>query len=115
MKRTLLIIKKSLLFDKIKSHEKPTLVETDKIITQDIKTAKELNSFFSNVVKNLQIPEFTEINPLVERITNPILKSILKYKHPSVIAIGDRNIWLDFQFSLVSVDDLLTEIKKLNT
>ena len=46
---------KSLLSDKIKLNEKITLVEDEKIFTQDIKVAAELNSVFSIVVKNLTI------------------------------------------------------------
>ena len=106
---------KPLLSGKIKSNEKITLVENDKILTQDIKVAEELNSFFSNVVKNLKILEYSEKNPLPEKIANPILKSVLKYdKHPSVTAIRKRNIRSHFEFSFVSVDKFLIEIKKLN-
>ena len=44
---------KPLLSDQIKSNEKITLVEVEEIFNQDIKLAKELNSFFSSVIKNL--------------------------------------------------------------
>ena len=81
---------------------------------QKIKVTEDLNSFFLIVVKNLRIPRFREINPLAEWITNPTLNSILKYrKHPKVIAIRDLNIRSYFQFSLVSDDEVLNEIKKL--
>ena len=82
MKKTLLVIKKtvkSLLFDKIKSNEKIASIEDDKIFTEDIKVAEELNSFFSNVVKNLKIPEYSETTPLADEIANLILKSVLRY------------------------------------
>ena len=70
---------KPLLSNKIKLNKKITLVEDDKIFTQGIKVAEELNSFFSNVVKNLKILKFSEVNPLSEEIANPILiKSVLK-------------------------------------
>ena len=107
---------KPLLSNKIKLNKKITLVEDDKIFTQGIKVAEELNSFFSNVVKNLKILQFSEVNPLSEEIANPILiKSVLKYdKHPSVTAI--RNLYLrsHFEFSFGSVDEVFKEIKKLN-
>ena len=97
------------------THQKVTLVENDKIITQDIKLDVELNTFFSNVVKKLKIHEFRERNSFTKRIKNPTLKSILKYrKHPSDIAIKDLNIRSHFLFSLVSVDEALKEVKKLN-
>ena len=46
---------KHLLSDMIKLNESTTLVEDKKIFTQNIKVAAELNSFFSNVVKNFKI------------------------------------------------------------
>ena len=106
---------KLLLSDKIKSNEKITLVEDYKIFTQDIIVAEELNSFFSKVLKNLKIPKYNETNALAEEIANLILKSVLKYdKYPSVIAIGNLNIRFHFEFSFVTVDNVLNEIKKLN-
>ena len=118
MKKTLPIIKKfwktvkPLLSDKLKSNDKITLAEDDKILTQDIKVAEELNS---NLAKNLKIPEYSKTNPLAEEIANPILKSVLKYdKHPSVTAIRNLNFSSHFEFSFVSFDEVLKKIKKLN-
>ena len=91
--------------DKIKSNEKITLVEDENMFTQDIKVAEELNSFFSSVVKDLKIPEYSETNPLAEEIANRILKPVLKY---------DKHLRSHFEFSFVSVDEVLKEIKKLN-
>ena len=51
----------TLLSDKLK-----TLVEDDKIFTQDIKVAEELNSFFSNVAENSKISEYSGTNFLAE-------------------------------------------------
>ena len=91
--------------DKIKSNEKITLVEDEKMFTQDIKVAEELNSFFSSVVKDLKIPEYSETNLLAEEIANRILKPVLKY---------DKHLRSHFEFFFVSVDEVLKEIKKLN-
>ena len=55
-----------------------TLEEDDKIFTKDIKLAEEVDSFFSNAVKNFKIPEYSKTNPLAKDIANPILKSVLK-------------------------------------
>ena len=71
---------KPLLFDKSKSNEKVTLVEDNKIISEDKDNAELLNSFFSNAVKNLKIPEFRDSNPLSENIPHPIFKVILNIK-----------------------------------
>ena len=79
---------KPLLSDKSKSNEKITLVEDNKIISEDKDNTELLNSFFSNAVKNLKIPEFSDSNLLAENIPHPIFKAILKYEnHSSIIAI----------------------------
>ena len=86
-----------------------------KFLRKTFKVADELNSFFSNIVKNLKNPEYSETNPLAEEISNPILKSVLKYdKHSSVTAIRNLNISSHFKFSFVRVDEVLKKIKKLN-
>ena len=53
-------IVKPLFSDKLKSSEKNTLAHEDKVITTDDENTKILNSFFSNVVKHLKIPEFKD-------------------------------------------------------
>ena len=105
---------KPLFSDKAKSSEKITLVHEDKIITTDDENAKILNSFFSNVVKHLKIPEFKDIDLSAECISHPALKAIMKFRnHPSVSAIRNAFNPQSFNFSKVSVDDVLKEINKL--
>ena len=60
----------------------------------------------------LKIPEFREINSLKERITNPILiNSLLKCRNDvNLTAVGDLNIRSHYQFSLVSVDDVSSDV-----
>ena len=63
----------------------------------------------------MKIPEYSNTNPLAEETKNPILKSVLKHdKHPSATAIRKINIMSRFEFSFVSVDEVLNDIKKLN-
>ena len=101
---------KPLLSDKSKSNEKIRLVEDNKIISEDKVNAELLNSFFSNTVKNLKIPEFSDSNPLAENIPHTIFKAILKYKnHPSIIAIKNAKNRPGFYFCRVS----FKEIKRL--
>ena len=84
------------------------------ISTEDEKNAELLNAFFSSAVSNLNIPEYSGINILAERISHPTLKAILKYKsHPSIVAINNLKKNLNFYFSVVNVD-FLKEIKKIN-
>ena len=60
-------------------------MEDEAVTTQDEQNAELLNIFFfSNAVKNLKITEFSDTNPLAERISNPTLNAILKYKNIQV-------------------------------
>ena len=62
----------------------------------------------------MKIPEFTDIDFSAERIPHPALKAIMKFrKHPSVSAITNAFNPQSFNFSKVSVDDVLKEINKL--
>ena len=42
----------------VKSSEKITLVEGEEIINEDGENTERLNTFFSNAVKNIHIPEY---------------------------------------------------------
>ena len=90
-------------------------MEDEKILTEDIRVAEELNSFQTCIVKDLKSPEYSETNPIAEEIANQILKSELKYnKHRSATAIRKLNIRCHFQFSFVSFAEALKEITKIN-
>ena len=105
---------KPLFSDKVKSSEKITLVHEGKIVTTDDENGKILNSLFSNVVKHLKIPEFKDVDFSAECIPHPALKAIMKFrKHPSVSAITSAFNTQSFNFSKVSVDDVLKEVNKL--
>ena len=79
---------KPFLSGKKASREQTTLTENDKIISEDIDVAQSLNSFFSSIVTNLKIPEYTDNNSNSENITGQIIKIILKYRnHPSILTM----------------------------
>ena len=69
---------KPLLSNKIISDEKITIVEGDKIIRSNEETVKVLNEFFSNVVTNLNIPQFNQIDRTSDNISDPVIKAIMK-------------------------------------
>ena len=72
----------------IVSNEKITLVEGKEIIKTDQANAKMLNNFFSNIIKNLEIPQYNQIDPICQNIKDPVIKAIIKYRnHPRIIAI----------------------------
>ena len=93
-----------------------TLVEDETVTTQDEKNAELLNLFFSSAVKDLKITEFSDTNTLAERLSDPVLKAILKYKnHPSIVAIRNANNNSHFHFNEVTVEEVYEEIRKLST
>ena len=68
--------------------KKITLIEKNKIIKTDSKTANVLNTSFSTIISNLNIPEYQVSDPISNDVRDPALKSIPKYKdHPSIKAI----------------------------
>ena len=80
-----------LLSDKSINSDKIHLNENGELINSESKTAEVLNEFFSNIVKNLKIPEYENLNPNFEKVKDPVFKAILKYKnHPSIIAIKEK-------------------------
>ena len=60
---------KPLLSKKIISNEKIAIVEGDKFIWSDKETAKVLNEFFNNVVINLNMPQFNQIESNLIKIS----------------------------------------------
>ena len=63
-----------------------------------------LNLFFSSAVKNLKIPEFSDTNPLAERLFDPAPEGLLITKNrPSIAAIRNTNNDSHFHFNEVSV------------
>ena len=53
-----------------------------------MKTAEVFNSSFSNIVKNLKIPWYSNFDPIAQNIEDPTLKVIVKYKnHPGILTI----------------------------
>ena len=58
--------------------EKISLVDNDKIITNETEIAIVMSDFFSNIMKNLNISEKI-ILALIENVRDPTLKAILKH------------------------------------
>ena len=72
---------------------------------------------FSNVVTNLNIPQFNQIDRTSENISDPVIKAIVKYRaHPSVIEIKENcTSKSNFNFSFFEKVDILKEIKMLQS
>ena len=84
--------------------------------------AQTLNSFFSNIVTNLKIPEYKDYDiSFNENVSDPIIKLILKYRnHPSILTIGEvckskLNKQPLFSFSKVTKNEIVNELLSLDT
>ena len=110
-------IVKSLFSEKVNTDENITLVENNNIISSEIEIAKNLNGFFSNIVKELTIKVKEDLLCDVLDINDPVKRAIQKYKnHPSIQMIKetfDSN--KTFSFDLVSSDTIFKEIVSLDT
>ena len=52
-------------------------------------TADIFNNFFGNIVKNLNISQYSDFDPIIENVKDAALKVILKYeKHPTINVRG---------------------------
>ena len=65
---------KPVLSNKVVFNEKITLVEQNNIVENDKKTTTILNNFFSNIITNLGIPQYTEGEPVSQYINDPLMK-----------------------------------------
>ena len=101
--------------DKGAGTSKITLVEDDKIISEDQDVANTLNSFFENAVPSLglYIPEeYMETTG----VTDPIEAIILKYsRHPSIQMITANVGKSTFRFNNVQLSDIEQELGKFDS
>ena len=108
---------KPFLSNKGDFHKQITLLEGEKIITEDKEVAEKLSNYFENAVKSLEIVDNKLILTPVSGIDDPIDIIIKKYeKHPSILAINEK-VSLPLQkFSFLQTDlsDMENEIKSLN-
>ena len=73
---------KPLFANYIISNEKITLVDASEIIKNDKEIAKVFNNFFSNIVKNLKIPEYNKISD-VQTLKRPCIEGHFKIQTKS--------------------------------
>ena len=105
---------KPFLSEKLKSRVKITLVEKEELISSESDVAQRFNQFFSNIVKNLDIPKYVVGDTLHLNLKNhPILMAILKYRdHPSIITIKVQTV--PFHFSYNDKKTVLKIIRSLS-
>ena len=94
----------------LSSKKAPRVVDCGKVAT-------ELNSFFSSVVKNLNIPSYEDCDPLSDKIFHPTLKAIVKRRnHPRILTITSKHENKPkFSFNFVLKEHVLEEIQMLDS
>ena len=104
---------KALLSKKFNVKERISLVENGEILRNE--KTEVFNNFFGNIVKNLNIPQYSDFDPVIENVKDPTLKAILKYKkHSSILAIRTKcNRNGIFSFREMSFKKIQTEIRLL--
>ena len=92
-------------------------LEVEKVISDDMEIAKRFNEFFVNIVPILKISPKENYETYVGNDNEPILNYINKFKnHPSIKTIkSKKKEEQTFSFSYVSYEEVLNEIRKLQT
>ena len=101
--------------DKGVNHDNITLVENEETVS-DKEISETLNNFFSEVVTNLNLPQYHDPTVNVDDIEDPVARTVEKYKnHPSTRLIKEnyRNTNNTFHFENVSVKEIENELKNL--
>ena len=102
--------------DKDVNHDNITLVENEETVSDNKEISETLNNFFSEVVTNLNLPQYHDPTVNVDDIEDPVARTVEKYKnHPSIRLIKEnyRNTNNTFHFENVSVKDIEKELKNL--
>ena len=88
----------------------------EEILKTDLQTAEVLNTFFGNIVKNLEKNHYSNFDPVINNVKVPTLRAILKYRdHPSILAIQNNiknGIKLAFEeIDLISIEKEIRNLK----
>ena len=103
------------LSKKFNARKRISFSENGEMVKTEKETAEVFNDFFRNFVKNLNISQYSDFDPIIENVKDPTLKAILKYdKHPSILAIRTKcNRNGIFSFREVSFKKIETVIRLL--
>ena len=99
--------------DKTLKNETISLIENDKVITEENEVVKIFDSHFSNVVQNLDIENINCISVS----DDPVIEAIKSFEnHPSIMKINTIfDTYIDlFRFQDVNLDDISREINNLD-
>ena len=98
--------------DKVLKDERITLVDREKIISDDSEVAATFNNYFGSIVEGLNISRPS----ICKEFRDPVLNAIKTFEnHPSIVRIKNTVPQTEsFSFECVSIDDIKKEILKLD-
>ena len=105
---------KPFLTDKTHKTSRITLIEEERVISQDHLIAKTFNEYFINIpIKNM--PKNQEYESFDSSEGNPVSSIIKKYQnHPSIKLIKTKNKSKTFRFRETNTDEIKKFIEKLD-
>ena len=93
---------------KVFDNERITLIEGEKVVSEDRKVAETYKSYFATIVKNLDITsKFMSEEPVSNESVNDIIR---KFQNHASIIKTKENHQGHFSFSAVEVEDVDREI-----
>ncbi len=97
--------------------QKITLVEDDRLITEDEEVAETFNNFFIKSIESLDLAENRVLLNDTGDLKDPVKVILKKFEsYPSVMNIKEKvNVDIKFSFSKVSISDIKSEIKSLKS
>ena len=107
---------KPLFTDKVQTTPSITLVETEKLMTDETALAEIFSEFFTNIIDTVDAIPGEFIPRTTGQLMNSIKIATEKYRHnPSILKIKDRvDNASSFEFGLVTVTAINKELSRLN-
>ena len=94
--------------------ERITLIENEKVVSDERELVKIFNEYFSNIVPNLDIQR----PPSIILHHDPVLNAVKKFEnHPSILEIKKQipsDVAFPFSFRKVTLTEIINEIKNLD-
>ena len=102
--------------DKVQITPSITLIENEKLITDEIEIAEIFNVFFTNIIDTIDITSSEFIPSTTDHLLNPFEIAIQKYRHhPSILKMKDKADNASyFAFGPVTITAINEELSRLN-
>ena len=74
--------------EKFNARKRISFTENGKVVKTEKEAVEVFCNFFGNIVKNLNISQYSDFDPIIEKDKDPTLKAILEYKkHPNILVL----------------------------